>query len=730
MHSVVAIDTETFLIGPGSIAPKLVCLSAAVYDVDEDTIRAVLYGNAQLDEIEEFMEGLLEDDEIQLVFHNIGFDLTVIANAFPRLIPLIFTKLAMGGMTDTGIREKLLNLSTHGKLEYLYAPDGSRSKIQYRLMDLVLNYTGVDRADEKSGGEDIWRLNYEMLDGKHADDYPREASKYAMLDAIDTLEVHDLQAERICGEIGPASVKTAEFHAATAFALRLMTCWGMLIDQEKVNEIEAMLTRELTPEKLSLLIEAGILKPAQPALPYANGARGIDGLPKMKKPTNPTIKTKVLRAHIFELCKKLGIKVKVTDKALKRLKSRYVPADNANLTVDDCSTDKEVYEGLASLDKEAVLADGTYTSILRQYQHRQVLQKLVTTYLPHLRGTATIHPEFDVLKATGRTSSYASSKFPSNNVQQEDPRTRPCFIARPGYVFCSVDYSAIELVSLAQKCFTLFGHSVLRDKINAGVDPHAYLGSGIAVRKDESFSASIEQNSPDDIYEAFIALEKTDPEFYEKWRTLAKPVGLGFPGGMGIDTFVVMARNSYGVIITPEEAKELKDIWLETYPEMVDYFRWIREESVDPNNFATDDDGKPVKLYSYISPFGMYRAGATYCAAANGAALQTPTAEGAKSSVFNIARACYDPTMRSVLYDSRPVAFIHDENIAELREDEKLQARADEMSKIMVDSMEVVFPDMNVKAGPTLMRRWNKKAKAVYDEQGNLQIWEPKELLA
>jgi hypothetical protein len=52
------------------------------------------------------------------------------------------------------------------------------------------------------------------------------------------------------------------------------------------------------------------------------------------------------------------------------------------------------------------------------------------------------------------------------------------------------------------------------------------------------------------------------------------------------------------------------------------------------------------------------------------------------------------------------------------------------MVKIMVNSMEVVFPDMNVKAGLTLMRRWNKKAKAVYDEHGNLQIWEPKELLA
>jgi DNA polymerase-1 len=726
--NVVAIDTETFLIGPGAVAPKLVCLSAAVYDGDKDEICAVYYGNAQLEEIEGFLEGLLEDDEVQLVFHNIGFDLTVIANTFPSLLPQIFAKLEAGGMTDTGIREKLLNLSTHGKLEYLYAPDGSKTKLQYRLMDLVFNYTGVHRSEDKSG-DDIWRLNYEMLDGVHADDYPKEASKYAMQDAIDTLEVYDLQAERILGEIGPGSVRTAEFHAAVAFALRLMTCWGMLIDQEKVDEVDAMCVRELTPEKLSLLIDNKILIPAKPAMPYANGARGIDGQPKMKKPTKPTIKKKKFQQWVLDACKKQGIKIKLTDKAKKLLKVTNVDADHPKLEVGFVSTDAEVVTGLAPFD-----------DLIKQYQHRQKLQKLVTTYLPHLRGTATIHPEFDVLKETGRTSSYASSKFPSNNVQQEDPRTRPCFVARPGYVLCSVDYAAIELVSLAQKCYTLFGYSVLRDMVNAGVDLHAYLGSGIAYKKDEGFrqlvaesAAEVDRINPSkplDVYEIFLSQKTQDPAFYKKWRTLAKPVGLGFPGGMGIDTFVTMARNSYGVILTHDEAKELKDIWLETYPEMENYFAWIREESVDPNNVGTDDDGEPTKLYSYISPLGMYRAGATYCAAANGASLQTPTAEGAKSGVFKIARACYDPTMESVLYDSRPVAFIHDENIAEIREDENMQERAYEIAKIMVESMQKVMPDVKIGAEPALMRRWDKRAEPVFDDQGNLQVWEPEPLLA
>ena len=40
--------------------------------------------------------------------------------------------------------------------------------------------------------------------------------------------------------------------------------------------------------------------------------------------------------------------------------------------------------------------------------------------------------------------------------------------------------------------------------------------------------------------------------------------------------------------------------------------------------------------------------------------------------------------------------------------------------------MQPILPDMKIKAEPALMRRWNKKAKTVLDENGRLAIWEPK----
>lgn len=699
MRQIIAFDTETCLIGPGAIAPKLICMTAATFDVAKGEICGVLYGNSQMDEIHLILEVVLSDPEILMVFHNASFDLTVIASAMPDLIPAIFAKLEQGGITDTMIREKLYNLSTHGNLKNYLAPDGSKHRITYTLADLVMKYTGVDRSADKDG-DDIWRKNYDMLDGKHRDEYPMAALDYAIQDATDTLEVHDLQAEGILGEKGPGSVRTAEFQVAVDFALRLMTCWGLTTDPEKVEEIDAMLRKELTPEKLNLLIESNVLTLAKPPMPYKNGAKDADGNPKMRAATKDKISKVHLKSIVTSLCEKHELPIKTT-------KTGAV------------STDVEVIEKLAP-----------FSALIKQYQHRQKLQKLVSTYLPHIRGASTVHPNFDALKATGRTSSFAGKSYPSSNIQQEDPRTRPCFKARPGKVFVASDYNAIELCSLAQTCHELFGHSVHRDKINAGVDLHAYLGAHLAVNMDEDFGEVCKTGalfSPTEVYNAFIAQKESNPEFYAKWRKFAKPVGLGFPGGMGVDTFITTARNSYGVIVDREMAQQMKDIWLETYPEMVPYFQWVKTQCVDPNNYSTDEEtGKRSALYCYSSPMGMYRAGATYCAAANGAALQTRTAEGAKSGVFEIARACYDWTRNSVLFGSRPVIFMHDELIAEIPDDEKKHERAEAMSDIMISAMRRVIPDVNITTETALMVWWNKKAEPVFDEEGRLQVWQPK----
>ena len=58
-----------------------------------------------------------------------------------------------------------------------------------------------------------------------------------------------------------------------------------------------------------------------------------------------------------------------------------------------------------------------------------------------------------------------------------------------GAILCATDYSFVELVCLAQSCYTRFNQSTLRDVINADVDPH-YWFAGVRdglITNDTSF---------------------------------------------------------------------------------------------------------------------------------------------------------------------------------------------------------------------------------------------------
>jgi DNA polymerase I-like protein with 3'-5' exonuclease and polymerase domains len=357
-----------------------------------------------------------------------------------------------------------------------------------------------------------------------------------------------------------------------------------------------------------------------------------------------------------------------------------------------------------------------FSPILEQYRQRQEVYRLITTELPKL-DAPFVFPEYDVLKETGRTSSFGGKLYPSTNIQQVDPRARHLFIPREGFVFCSIDYSAIELVSLAQQIYRIFGHSALRDLLLEGIDPHAYLGAQLAAHLDEIFGASVAGLTEREIYEVFQMMKHGDEEakeFYSHWRKFAKPTGLGFPGGLGPATFVDYAKATYGVITTEETAQELRELWLKTFPEMQEYFRYITKLS------------NPMDEFSYTTPLGLVRVGATYCAACNGVALQAPTAEGAKAAVFEIVRACYDPTRQSPMFGKVfPLAFIHDEILLEIERGQEMGLLAEEAAKLWVQVMQKFMPDVPVKAEPALMEKWDKKAESVFDEKGNLTIWQP-----
>lgn len=705
-------DLETEPFAPCNLAPAPICLSLADDDGSELVIAACE------PEFEEVVEHCL--GSTLACNTNIAFDMAVIACHLPRLIPKIFSAYEENRVTCLIVREKLKILADTGNLENRVLPNGATERIGYSQKDLEIRYLGIDRTDAKDA-EDSWRANFIALKGRPAKEYPEEARKYSQEDSRYGRQIYLKQG----GPITPEFLSTR-----AAFALYLSSCWGFSVDQPMVEKLLADLSEKFADSHYPHLLREEILRPRVPPRPHKrmlNTAVGLLGKeplswePHLEHLTSLGIKfveakessidQAKLRAKVGEICQRTGIPVRRTD-----------PSES--FPDGQVAFGEETQVDLKGLDP-------TFDEFIA----RSEIQKLVTTELPRMRASR-VHPKYDVLKKSGRTSSYGNRKTDKNppysavNIQQIDPRVRGAYIASPGNVLCSVDYSFIELVSAAQKCLTLFGKSVLADKINAGMDPHAYLGAAIRAALDPTFLVPPGSDG-DSLYQAFIETKKTDEKVYTLWRTLAKPTGLGYPGGLGAARFIGYAKTMFDVDIIKiaggwepalELARKLKVLWLRTLPEMEDYFSWITRECVDLEWSSPGDD-----RYAYVSPFGMVRRNCFYTEATNGAALQTPTAEGAKIALWGLAKACYDAKEKSPLLGCHMVAFIHDEVICEIPIDDLMHERAFEIAKIMKEGMEKVMTQVKVSASPALMLRWHKGAKAVFDTDKRLQIWTPKE---
>ncbi len=685
--TIAAIDTETLLFGPGVLAPRVVCLSVAAAD------GAYVIGNNEGSALEGTARELLEG---RVIGHNIPYDLACLTSTFPSLGPYVWQALEEGRIHDTYIREKLILLHTTGDIDN---EDGKMKS--YSLAALAEARCGIALVGKDE--EDAWRLRYAELDGVPASEYPQEAYSYAKWDAIATLQLFQEQSRYDC-------FTTEYLHVKAAFCYYLKAAWGLKVDKAEKERIQAEVQAQLSPEALPLLYSSGVMIPAQGPRPYAKAKDHVPGCrkkgcgcpPKMTKATpEKCAKKDKLVPLVEKVSQENGIELTLTK-------------------TGQTSTAGEVIEVLKG-----------YDPVLAQYAVRAELKDLLTRYFPAMEWpyasgqTANIvHTKYDPLKKTGRCSARGNTKrsknpaYPAVAVQQADPRVRGCYVPRDGHLFLSCDYDALELCSLAQTIYDLYGHSNLRDQINAGQDPHAFLGSVLAFEGHADFRRQATGLSDDEGYTLFKSKEKSDAEWYDYWRTYAKPVGLGFPGGLGAKTMVSFAAG-YGVMIDQNRAKSLREIWFSVYPLMRDYLRrWVPAQQMDPTD---------KRSHVYVSPLGMRRVGCSYTECANGNALQTPAAEGMKEATFLVSRECYDYSLDSVLLGCKPVVNMHDELLIEVpAEDVDLRhARAKRVAELMVQGMETVIKDVRVSCEPALMERWNKKAKPVYDEEGRLEVWRP-----
>ena len=301
--------------------------------------------------------------------------------------------------------------------------------------------------------------------------------------------------------------------------------------------------------------------------------------------------------------------------------------------------------------------------------------KAQSTYIDKLwEGVeGNMHADFRVLGAkSGRTSCAR----PNLQNQARGGGIRECFVPRPGHVYVLCDYDSQETRTLAQACQYLLGRSSLAEKYQADpdYDPHTNFASqliGIS-------------------YQEAMALKAEGDELILERRQQAKAANFGFPGGLGAETFKSYARG-YGVRLTTEQARDLKDAWLQSIPEMPEYFSLVSEL---------------VKAGGVIEQCvsGRLRGGCTYTSAAN-TYFQGLASEASKTAAWLVSRACYDGT--GPLYGSRPVMLIHDELILESPEEDAEDA-AKELQTLMLQAMTLWCPDVPARATPQISKRWTK----------------------
>lgn len=478
--------------------------------------------------------------------------------------------------------------------------------------------------------------------------------------------------------------------------LNLMGKYGLEVDMDRVNTLEKELHTHIDP-KYDLLIERG----------FAAKVKG-----------KYTKSMKKFREHLEE---------NVPKELLK-----FTPKGTISTKAEDLVHygDDEIVQAILDI---------------------MVYEKILTAFVVNLKkADPVIRTRYSATKSTGRTSSSMDRTMPSVNIQQmprEVPNVtydiRNCFKPREGYKICSIDYSGLELASTAHQLYTVYGHSKMRDKINYGdtpTDMHSMLAYQIRTMDKKPCT-----------YEEFVQNKKNKD--WKEYRQLAKPINLGFPGGIGYDTmrsllakegintkfkiiekaekewllknkaFILrqefdnvrlarMGKFEYAIVV--DELVKLKKALFTLYPELQDFLtrrhnRYTTGQTKRIKNDYGEWETEPMYAYDI---YGMKRDWCTYTAFCNGFLMQTPSAIGAKRMMCKIIEK-YDNDPRM-----NPLAFIHDEIVFEVLTGDDMYDIIEDVSTIMIDQMQTVLSSVRIAVEADLMDHWAKAG-----DQWSKQYW-------
>ncbi len=667
-----------------------------------------------------------------VVFHNAPFDLDVIATAAPATN--VYDRVDRNEVYDTQLMHRLLTLGEDGHI--------AAKKGESTLEHCAAVYLGVDLPkDVKDADGDPIRLSYGKWLNRPPGDMDPLYLEYLAADVVATWQVFTTLRDRtrrlldsaagVWGFVSDAwlrkcqeryGLQTHHIQLKAAIVLRAITANGLHLDTARRAELAEGLRARLKIQEADLRRYG-----------YLPGGKGSN---------------KSLQAAM-------------------RARARACPWLAFPLTeTGQFTTARDALQDLAGKDP--------FVKLLLEYQQTK---SLLGSFIDKM-ARPVLHPSFNVLTRSGRTSSFG--EINAHNLPAVD-EVRACFVPSPGHEFIDADYATIELATLSQASMTQFNlDSKMAAAINAGEDLHK-LVAGTVLGK-----------PPGDV---------SKPE-----RQKAKPVNFGKPGGMGAETLIGYAWVKFGVHLNLEEAEALSEAWFDLFPEMRDFLSDTTDTAAElaalldltpaSHVAATGDNrfaGHPENAHCLDRPnailacmlmkvvkepnpstqagnpypasdcdyfwskldevahllpsaqrkavrarcpsrklqravmnlagragvftlSGRLRAHATYTARHN-AIFQGLASDGAKLALWRLWRADY-----------RIVNFIHDEVLIEVpagTAQERLR-HALVVRQHMIDAMSEFVPDVRIEVKYAATTRWYKDAEAVLDSTGTgLLLWEP-----
>ena len=745
----IAFDFETYPIAPGRPYPPAVCMSFAIV-VDYQIVQSGV---------------VLWQDGIALLEHaltqgwhfvgaNAAFDIFVAAYNSPDVGAAVRRWIAaydVAQVTDVLLRQKLLD----GAVD-----DFQRLK-RHSLAAVVEHWTGVKL--DKSG--DTWRLRFGKLDGVPIEHYPREAYDYALFDAWYTAVVwicQELAQQGVIASANGVDYRRRFRHehllidqhrqAMKALAVSDLSAAGLRTNGKTVDKFEAQLLREKA-ELLKVLVPSGLVR-REISLNYdgiADYMRAIGVEPTMTRSGKPSLTRKVYEQ--IAATRTLGGRalmatqrvvgawpesadwladyypdlvhvdyVKCEDKARLAVELVYLyheteePKRAETASYDPKTRRTVITYGDVKIDADNCDRSGHPT--LAAYARYASIVKTWGNDIKLLRQAAVepFHAHYNTLKDNGRTATGSDGGQGNAGNVQNMPRTpgvRECWEAPDGWLFCAVDFAAVELSTFGQVCLWWLGWSECARLIQQGVDQHSVMGAALLEIDDPKGAGwkYVKKNA------------KSDPKCSEA-RTGGKGMNFGCKAKMSAKRYKDYAWNDYGLKLTLEDAQRHIDLHNEMIAEMAAYTQKVTSFAREPGKFGSK--------YDLVHPWsGRVRADLSYTDVHNYpfSGLAQDMAAVALWDLFKAKWGASELGLADPFYGCSPCLFTHDEVVSYVPADrERGNAAARRQGEIMRAAAWKVLPDVGSDAQPNLQKQLSKKADdPVFDADGYIvpfDVWE------